>query len=96
MPRRTRPRRSRDRPDDEPLPLRPEVVTGAPPGWQARAIRAQGAVKEYRCPGCNHEIRLGTAHVVAWRDADEEHRRHWHRGCWQTHLRATGRSPRLP
>jgi hypothetical protein len=91
MPRRTRPRRSRGRRDDEPPALAPaEVLVGAPPGWQARGVRAQGAVKEYRCPGCNHEIRLGTAHVVAWRHADEEHRRHWHRGCWQTHLRATG------
>ncbi len=48
-----------------------------------RAIQPVNAVKVYRCPGCNQEIRLGTAHVVAWRHGDEEGRRHWHTPCWR-------------
>jgi hypothetical protein len=63
--------------------MAPDIVTGAPPGWQARAIQPAKAVKEYRCPGCNQEIRPGTAHVVAWREGDEEGRRHWHASCWR-------------
>src|ERR1700749_3250991 len=42
--------------------------------------------KTYRCPGCDHEIRSGTAHVVVWLadfgDVGVEDRRHWHTPCW--------------
>ena len=43
------------------------------------------ATKVYRCPGCDHEIRVGEPHLVAWPafDASAGERRHWHRGCWQ-------------
>jgi hypothetical protein len=62
--------------------------------YEVRSIAAARATKSYRCPGCDHEIRSGTAHVVVWRaDGGEyrmEDRRHWHTVCW-TH-RAT-RSP---
>jgi hypothetical protein len=71
------------------------VETG-PDGYyyEVRTVAAARATKSYRCPGCDHEIPSGTAHVVAWpTDAGEhgaEERRHWHTACW-TH-RAT-RSP---
>jgi hypothetical protein len=51
--------------------------------WFVRPITATAAGKAYRCPGCDHEIAAGVAHVVAWRSGEEEHRRHWHRPCWQ-------------
>ena len=35
--------------------------------YQVRQIAGARAVKTYRCPGCDHEIRSGTAHVVVWR-----------------------------
>jgi hypothetical protein len=58
----------------------------APDGvWAVRHITADGAVKAYRCPGCDQEIAAGVAHVVAY-PADERgdvaDRRHWHTGCW--------------
>jgi hypothetical protein len=86
VPRRTRPkkRRGRSAPDEESERLRaPEVIVGAPAGWQVRVVQPANATKEYRCPGCNQEIRLGTKHVVAWREEDAEGRRHWHLPCWK-------------
>jgi hypothetical protein len=54
--------------------------------WRVRVVPGEAATKAYRCPGCDQEIRPGTAHVVAW-PADERgdlsDRRHWHTGCWQ-------------
>ena len=50
------------------------------------------AVKAYRCPGCDHEIRPGEGHeVVVPLDAPED-RRHWHTGCW--HREAAPPQPR--
>ena len=53
--------------------------------WSVRPIPGGGATKTYRCPGCDHEIAPGVAHVVTW-PADERgdlgDRRHWHTGCW--------------
>lgn len=66
-------------------PLDPNVTIGGPPGWTVRAIQPARATKEYRCPGCNQEIRKGIGHIVAWREGDDEGRRHWHKGCWETH-----------
>ena len=41
------------------------------------------AVKTYRCPGCDHEIRVGEGHeVVVPRHAPQD-RRHWHTSCWK-------------
>ena len=37
-----------------------------------RSPRAR-ATKSYRCPGCDHEIRSGTAHVVVWPADAGEH-----------------------
>lgn len=54
--------------------------------WVVRPVPGSQAVKLYRCPGCDHEIRIGVPHVVAW-PADEAgsvtDRRHWHTACWQ-------------
>ncbi|WP_236976827.1 MULTISPECIES: hypothetical protein [Mycobacterium] len=79
--RRTRPQRAA-----APPRLAQRVETG-PDGYeyQVRPVAAARAVKTYRCPGCDHEIRSGTAHVVAWRaDSAEavQDRRHWHTPCW--------------
>jgi len=53
--------------------------------YVVRAVPGARATKTYRCPGCDHEIRPGVAHVVVW-PADElggaDERRHWHTGCW--------------
>ncbi|MEY8015225.1 hypothetical protein [Mycobacterium servetii] len=92
--RRTPPRRQR------PVPLSAvsrRVETG-PDGheYEVRPVAAARAVKIYRCPGCDHEIRSGTAHVVVWptdtHDAGIGDRRHWHTGCWAA--RATRRPTR--
>ena len=49
---------------------------------EVRHVQPYQAVKEYRCPGCDHEIRVGEGHkVVVPLDAPGE-RRHWHTGCW--------------
>lgn len=63
-----------------------ERIVSTPDGqWLVRNITVTGAVKTYRCPGCDHEIGAGVAHVVAW-PADERgdlaDRRHWHTACW--------------
>lgn len=81
-PRRNYPKKRRQ-PDEEERPLDLGLVVAAPPGWKALVITKERAVKEYRCPGCDHEIRAGVEHVVAWRLGEDEHRRHWHTGCWQ-------------
>jgi hypothetical protein len=86
VPRRNYPSRKRraKRAEEEEEPLRaPDLVTSGPEGWQVRIIQPASATKEYRCPGCNQEIRIGTKHVVAWCEGSEEHRRHWHLPCWQ-------------
>jgi hypothetical protein len=87
------PRRNRPRPYEAP-PLSAErarhgveaVQSWRDGEWQVRAIQGGSAVKTYRCPGCDQEIRPGVAHLVAW-PADERgdlgDRRHWHTGCWR-------------
>lgn len=88
MGRRRRPQRAEQ--PVSPLASLRRVETG-PDGlqYEVRPVAAARAVKTYRCPGCDHEIRSGTAHVVAW-PADSplagpegvEDRRHWHTPCW--------------
>ncbi|WP_018179508.1 hypothetical protein [Jongsikchunia kroppenstedtii] len=60
--------------------------------YQVRAVPGARAVKPYRCPGCDHEIAVGVAHIVAWpADTDgADDRRHWHSGWWR------GRRTRRP
>nr|WP_148310007.1 hypothetical protein [Kutzneria albida] len=63
------------------------VESGPDGDWNVRAVPGAQDAKTYRCPGCDHEIRPGTAHVVAW-PADDlggiEDRRHWHNHCWSS------------
>jgi hypothetical protein len=47
-----------------------------------RRLTGSGSTKPYRCPGCDQMIPLATPHVVAWKDYDEDGRRHWHTACW--------------
>lgn len=85
MARRNR-RRSDERPMTGPGPCA-RTETG-PDGhdYLVRPIPGSRATKTYRCPGCDHEIRSGTAHVVAWLNDGSEtaaaDRRHWHTACW--------------
>ncbi|MGC2652448.1 MAG: hypothetical protein WA317_02325 [Mycobacterium sp.] len=78
-----------------PLPVVPRLEIG-PDGYEyeVRPIAAARAGKTYRCPGCDHEIRSGTAHLVAWPadspQAGIDDRRHWHTPCWSNR---TTRSP---
>lgn len=61
--------------------------------WLVRTVPGAQAVKDYRCPGCDHEVRAGVPHVVAWpagESGSAEERRHWHSGCWSARGR---RSP---
>ncbi|MEB3051752.1 hypothetical protein KV112_18735 [Mycolicibacter sp. MYC123] len=81
-------RRSPSRPH-QPLRLsaNPQRVETGPDGYDyvVASIAGSRALKVYRCPGCDHEIRCGVAHVVTWRaesDASGEDRRHWHTPCW--------------
>jgi len=52
-----------------PPPLQQRVEAG-PDGYEYIVVPVAGsrAVKVYRCPGCDHEIRCGIAHVVVWPD----------------------------
>ncbi|WP_433328051.1 ATP/GTP-binding protein [Spirillospora sp. CA-294931] len=72
-----------------------ETEDGPDGEWIVRPVTGAAATKPYRCPGCDHEIPAGIAHVVAW-PADErggaDDRRHWHRPCWRARDR---RGPRV-
>jgi hypothetical protein len=64
---------------------RTEPGPGGTDPYIVRTVPGSRATKVYRCPGCDHEITLGTAHIVAWPADDTggiEDRRHWHTGCW--------------
>ncbi len=54
---------------------------------EVRHVQPYEAVKPYRCPGCDHEIRSGEGHEVVVPTAAPDHRRHWHSGCWQREAR---------
>ncbi|MCT7662135.1 hypothetical protein [Mycobacterium deserti] len=92
------PRRPRRRPPPSSVPPPVRRIEAGPDGhdYEVRPITAGRAVKTYRCPGCDHEIRPNTAHLVVWpADAGEsaaDDRRHWHTPCW-TH-RGTRRPTR--
>ena len=73
--------------------------------WVVRQVTGSAATRAYRCPGCDHEIRPATPHVVAWPaawgsdgDRDEDaglgERRHWHKACWQARDRRAPRTER--
>jgi len=89
---------ARGGPDGEEPVIRlgPEQLQSWPDGdWVVRPVPGAAAVKTYRCPGCDQEIRPGVAHVVVWPEqADKaEGRRHWHNPCWQRRPRRPGRWP---
>jgi len=89
-------RQNRRRPDDG-QELRPasafgvrQTVTVRGEEWIVQKITGAASTKNYRCPGCNQEIRPATPHVVAWPFDDETDsesrlgdRRHWHSPCWE-------------
>ncbi len=57
--------------------------------WIVRTVPGAAATKQYRCPGCDHPVVVGTPHVVAWPSTPElgqeravDARRHWHTACW--------------
>ncbi|MDQ3714838.1 MAG: hypothetical protein M3381_02145 [Actinomycetota bacterium] len=87
MPRRSRPRQPR---------AGVAAAAGPPPGdltetaqdgdWIVRAITGAASTRTYRCPGCDHEIRPATPHLVVWSAEDEDagDRRHWHPTCWRS------------
>jgi hypothetical protein len=60
--------------------------------WDAvdvQRVQPYQAVKEYRCPGCDHEIRAGEGHVVVVPRRAPDDRRHWHHACWGREQRTT-------
>ena len=83
------------------MPRRPRRVAARPlsvptaeqveDGFVVRRVAGAAASKVYRCPGCDHEVRPGTAHIVAWPEGAPDDRRHWHTPCWT----ARDRRPRL-
>jgi hypothetical protein len=81
------------------LRLGPERIESAADGdWVVRPVPGAAAVKTYRCPGCDQEIRPGTAHLVVWPayTPGPAERRHWHRPCWEgrPNRHARGRASR--
>lgn len=61
--------------------------------WLERRVSGAAATSAYRCPGCQQQIALGQAHVVAWPAhgvGGVTDRRHWHTACW------TNRDTRRP
>ncbi|PZS29390.1 MAG: ATP/GTP-binding protein [Pseudonocardiales bacterium] len=89
-------RANRRRPVDSPLDVGSalrgvdQVESAADGDWIVRPIAAAAATKDYRCPGCDHEIYPATPHLVAWRvdgiaasgGGGPDERRHWHKPCW--------------
>ncbi len=79
--------------DDSAATLGPPQVQEWPDGeWVVRQVPGSAAAKEYRCPGCDQEIRAGTAHVVVWpaETPGLAERRHWHNACWRRRPRRPG------
>ena len=84
-------RKHRRRPDPAPPPgggPAHQDVEEHPDGeWVVRRVTGAASTKTYRCPGCDHEIRPATPHVVAWPAGERDDdglglRRHWHTPCW--------------
>jgi hypothetical protein len=63
---------------------------GVDDGIEVRHVQPYEAEKPYRCPGCDHEIRVGEGHKVVVPRAAPEDRRHWHTGCWHRASRQKG------
>ena len=87
------PRRNRRNPEFFEKPEAQSARSAAPawadtPGFDVRHV---GGEKSYRCPGCDHDIRAGSWHLVVVPLDDVDTRRHWHTECWRRELRRTGR-----
>jgi hypothetical protein len=54
-----------------------------PNAFTVRHVQPYEAVKAYRCPGCDLDIRPGAGHEVVVPTRDPTERRHWHTGCWR-------------
>ena len=67
---------------------------GSDDQYELRFIQPYQALKQYRCPGCNHEIPARTGHLVVVPRDEPELRRHWHTPCWQARTRRAPRRPR--
>jgi hypothetical protein len=92
MPRRIRrPEPPPPRPTTTPDPVQVLHLPPSPSGpsgeVEVRRIAGARATKVYRCPGCDHEVVIGAAHVVVIPRDDPGSRRHWHGGCWERELR---------
>ncbi|MDQ4037015.1 MAG: hypothetical protein M3313_01355 [Actinomycetota bacterium] len=97
MPRRSRPRKEPAPAQGDPAPalLRDQQESGPDGDWVVRPVTGAANNKTYRCPGCDHEIRPATPHLVVWAAEDSAalDRRHWHRTCWHARRhRNPGRS----
>ena len=93
--------RANRRKDDGAKPLGPATGMGVRTivdvkgeDWVVQRITGSASTKNYRCPGCNQEIRPATPHVVAWpyddhtdHEARVSDRRHWHTPCWERFAR---------
>jgi hypothetical protein len=85
------PRRHRRAPDPVVTPVRmPGFVAPAWAQADGATVRAVTGDKAYTCPGCNHQVRAGVAHLVVVESEDVEGRRHWHTECWRRELRRRG------
>ena len=73
--------------------LGPAQVEDWPDGsFVVRNVPGSAEAKTYRCPGCDQEIKPGTAHVVVWPEETPglTERRHWHNACWRRRPRRAG------
>ena len=68
-------------------PLRPPTGDAMEDGWVVRVLSGAGSTKEYRCPGCDHEVVAGVPHTVSWPEGQADLRRHWHSPCWAARSR---------
>ncbi|MGH2691461.1 MAG: hypothetical protein ACRDHM_03060 [Actinomycetota bacterium] len=68
----------------------PRPPASLAPRWaqaQGYVVRQVAGDRSYRCPGCDHEIRNGTSHLVVMPEGSADLRRHWHTPCWERELR---------
>lgn len=67
-----------------------QLVTKTDGAWMVQTMTGGSTTRTYLCPGCDRQIAIGAAQVVAWpREASigstsaVDERRHWHTSCWQ-------------